>query len=374
LFAVFATVFAGGIWGTAQADDDNANTEQGVTAPPAHQAMRAELHTEIIKYQSIADEHIVDAQIEAIQQAMVAAQTSGEVVEILFDVNDTVNKGDIIVRLRSTEQIADLAAVQAQIKEAKARQKEASGDYKRFKKLSLKNAIAASKLDASKANLAAAKARLAALNANLKKAREQVKYTEVKAPYTGIVLARHVQVGEIAKVGSPVITGFSLDNLRAIAQVPQSMINNVRKHPKAYIRYKIADKQRQVDVEKLVVIPYVDKGHSFKVRLQLPEKTPDLYPGMFVKAVFQANQIERLLIPASSVTYRGEIRAVYVVEEDEQAQHIHMRQVRLGDRYGDQIEILSGLKVDEKIALDPIYAVVLLKEQRQAQTQKNSKH
>ena len=71
--------------------------------------------------------------------------------------------------------------------------------------------------------------------------------------------------------------------------------------------------------------------------------------------------MERLLVPADAVSRRSELSAVYVVDDET----VGLRQVRLGRRYGENIEILAGLSAGEQVAVDPVAAAIYLKESRQ---------
>ena len=91
-------------------------------------------------------------------------------------------------------------------------------------------------------------------------------------------------------------------------------------------------------------------SNTFRARLDLPENATDLFPGMFVKAGFVIGETDRLLIPAAALVRRGEVTAVYVVDAHGQ---VRMRQVRVGNRFDDSIEVLSGLTAGERVAIDP---------------------
>jgi hypothetical protein len=85
---------------------------------------------------------------------------------------------------------------------------------------------------------------------------------------------------------------------------------------------------------------------------------------MLVKVAFIVGQRQRLMVPADSLVYRSEVVALYVIDKNAQ---LSFRQVRVGDLFGDKIEILAGLDADENIALDPIQAGIHLKAQRERQ-------
>ncbi len=94
------------------------------------------------------------------------------------------------------------------------------------------------------------------------------------------------------------------------------------------------------------------------MRVDLPDGGPALYPGMIVKVGFVVGETKRLLIPAAAVVRRSELSAVYVASDD----RVTLRQVRLGRRYGDAVEVLAGLSEGEVVATDPVSAGIYLKE------------
>jgi RND family efflux transporter MFP subunit len=311
-------------------------------------AAPAELSTAEVHYVQAPQERILDALVEAVKQATVSSQTSGRVIEINYDVDDYVEKGAILLRFRDKEQRARYDAAQANFEEAQS-------DYKRTTELFEKKLVAKAMLDK-------AEARLKAARADRDQARENLEHTEVRAPYSGIVVKRHIEIGETAAVGEKLFTGLSLESLRATVNVPQDIINTIRSKQQARV---IIDRNggKSVLAESLTISPYADPvTHSFTVRVNLPAGDHQIYPGMFVKVGFVLDEIQQLVAPASAVTRRSEVSAVYVMDEKKR---LHYRQVRVGRRYGDtEIVILAGLSAGEKVVLDPIKAAVRYKEQQ----------
>jgi RND family efflux transporter MFP subunit len=299
------------------------------------------------RYVPIQDERHLDGLIEAVNQATVSAQTSGRVIKINYDVDDYVEKGAILLQFRDTEQRAGFDAAQANYEEALS-------EYRRIKDLYAKKLVARSALDK-------AEARLKATRAARDQARERLENTRVRAPYSGIVVKRHIEVGEVARVGQKLFTGISLEQLRATTNVPQDIINRVRKFKQARVILD-RDSQRSVEAASLTISPYADPvTHTFPVRVNLPKNDYHIYPGMFVKVAFEVGQQRRLVVPRVAVAHRSEVSAVYVVDEQ---QRVHYRQVRPGRALpDDRIEILAGLNEGEKVALEPVRATQFYKQQ-----------
>ena len=304
----------------------------------------------------------LDGNVEAVNQSTISAQTGGEVQQVLFDVDDYVEKGKLIVRLKDTEQKAQLIKAEGAMNEVEARLKETKDKHARIKGVFSKKLVSQADMDGATAELKAAEARFSSAKAGLEQAREQLGYTNISAPYSGIVTRRHIQVGEIAQPGKPLMTGISLDLLRVLVDVPQSVVTAVRRLGKAWIKLPAIG---TVTATRITVFPFADHtSNTFKVRIDLPRDVPGLFPGMFVKTAFALGEREVLAIPENAIVHRGEVTGVYVVNE---AGRISFRHIRPGNRLpGGLITVLAGLDKGEKVALDPIGAGVILKRQPQA--------
>ncbi len=328
-----------------------------VFAAPSDQS--AALDTVRVEKSKIPEERVFDGVVEAVNRATVSAQTSGRIVEVNFDVDDYVNKNDVIIRFRDTEQRAQLEAAKANEREAQAHLDQAQRNYERTKSIYERKLVAKSALDEASAQLNAARARVKATNAQVEQAQEQLDHTVVRAPYSGIVLERHVEVGETANPGQALMTGVSLEQLRVLVQLPQSFIGTIRNNGRASL---VRADGHRLTAEKLTVFPYADTAsHTFKVRVRLPSGTQGLFPGMLVKIAFVVGEDKRLLVPTEALVHRSEVTGLYVLADDGR---VGFRQVRIGPKYDDRVEVLSGLQEGERVALDPIRAGVVLKAQR----------
>jgi len=321
------------------------------SAPDTAPSVVASLVTEVVQPVAVPAERELDGKIEAVNQATVSAQTSGRVAEIFFDVNDFVPAGALIIKLRSTEQRAGLQQAEAARREATAREAEAQTRYTRIRDMYDRKVVPKAQLDQVATERDAAVARLAAAGAALDSAREGVAYTEVRAPYAGIVTARLVRVGEAVVPGTPLMSGLALEKLRVTVDIPQTLVEQVRQLNQAAVYVA----GRRIEATQVTIFPEADPAtNTFRARLELPANAPDLYPGMFVKVGFVTGESPRLLVPRSAVIARSEVTAVYVVAGNGR---VSLRQVRTGNGFGDRLEILSGLGAGERVALDPVAAL-----------------
>ena len=320
----------------------------GITAITANDDI-GELQTATASYEKAAIERVFDGTVEAVHQATVSAQTAGRISELNYDVDDFVEVGSVLVRFTDVEQSTALRQAKAQLAEARARRTESEEEYRRAQNLQERKLGSQRDLDSALAARDSAIARVAAAESAVEAAQQQVDYTVVKAPYAGIVTRRFVERGESVTPGQPLMSGLSLEQLRVAVDLPQTVATEVRKNPEA----SVITSEGRVESAKITLFPIADPvTNTFRVRLDLPSGQFGLYPGMFVKAVFPIGEAERLLIPEQAILHRSEVTAVYVVSVD----GVRLRQVRIGQQFGDHVEILSGLDAGEQVALDPVRA------------------
>ncbi|MBX3726836.1 MAG: efflux RND transporter periplasmic adaptor subunit [Xanthomonadales bacterium] len=319
-----------------------------------------DLATLEVRAVAVPRERVWDGVVEAVHQATLSAQTRGRVLELPYDVNDYVEAGAVVVRFTDVEQRSGARQAQAALAAAQAAFTEAEAEHRRIAEVYERRLVARSQLDQAVARRDAERARLDAARAAVREAGEQVDYTVIRAPYPGILTERHVEVGEAVQPGQPLVSGLSLDRLRVQVQVPQSDIAAIRAQGQAWV---LLDDGRRVRADRVVVFPYADPGsHSFRVRIELPEADTGLHPGMIAKVAFALGEGERLLLPERVLVRRSEVVAVYVVDEA----GVALRQVRVGHRHDELIEILAGLRDGERVAADPGRALAWLAGRREA--------
>lgn len=318
----------------------------------------------VVRAQAMPDEQVWDGVVEAVNQTTITAQTQARVVELPYDVNDVVAKGDVLVRFTDVEQKSARGAAQAQVVAAQADYQEAALSYERIEAVHAKGYVSTAQRDQARARRDAAQAALASARAQRDQVGQALDYTVLRAPYAGIVTRRFVQVGEAVQAGppspQPLISMQSLEALRVNVQVPQSAVDAIRRFQAAEVLLD-GDGARRVAASDVNVFPYADpQTHTFNVRLTLPGADSGLYPGMTVKVAFASGEAKRLLLPDTALVQRGELSGVYVLGEH----GVALRQLRLGHRYAGRVEVLAGLDDGERIATDPAAAARWLAERR----------
>ena len=272
-----------------------------------------------------------DGVVESVRQSVIAAQVAGNVVDIRVRAGDRVAAGQMLLR------IDGMAAEQAA---AAAR-----NEYARQEALYRKNYISKAALEQAKVQLAAATA--------------QSGYFLIKAPFSGVITEVNAKLGEMAMPGVPLMQIFDPSAMRVSAQVPQSQLASMSKSMTARVALAgMTDENQWLVPAAMEVLPAVDAHtHSGTIRLPLKQTNIDLVPGAFARVWVEmpagmngTTAAAPVWIPNASVLRRGEVNAVYV----KSAEGVFlMRQVRLGQTQGDQVQVLTGLLPDDEIAVDP---------------------
>jgi RND family efflux transporter MFP subunit len=295
-----------------------------------------------------------DGTVQAVRQTAIAAQVSGAVVALDVKAGDTVKAGQVLARLdaRAAQQTA--AVSDAQLLAARAAQEAADREFERQKQLFAQNYISRAALERAEAQHKSARAEVAAQLAGVGAARATSGFYVVKAPYAGVIADVAVVLGDMAMPGRPLMTLYDPAVLRVSVNVPQSAAG--RLGDDAVVQLEIAGlpaERQPVRATKLRVLPTADPAtHTVEIRLDLPAGLRGAKPGMFARAWLPTPTVGegRLYVPKQALVRRAELDGVYVIGSDGRPS---LRQVRVGQSVGADLEVLAGLSAGERVALDP---------------------
>lgn len=292
------------------------------------------------------------ATVEAERQSTVSAQVAGRIVDIYFRPGDSVQQGQVIMRIDATAANQEISGMQARVHEAQVQLDTSQKQYQRLKELFQQQYVSQAQLDKAEADYKSAQAQLNTLKAGLSQSTTTRNFTNITAPYSGVMSALHVEIGEMATAGKALATGYDPRYLRLSSYIPQSQVAAVSSGNKAYL--EINGQRNWLTAVKLAVIPAADaRTHSTEVRLSLPSDSR-LLPNQLAKVHFVTGSAQRLVVPASAVLQRSELNAVYIVKAQQKPQ---LRQIRLGKTLANGlVEVLAGIDAGEQVALDPVAA------------------
>ena len=306
-----------------------------------------------------AGQRSLDGALQPVRQATLAAQIGGNVLQLAVKAGDRVRSGQLVARVDERDAQAALARSDAGLAQAEAEARNARLAAERQRSLRAQGFVSQAALDQAETQSQAAQAGVLQARAGRSQAALQRSFSAITAPFDAVVLATHLEAGDLATPGRPIATLYAPGALRAVVQVPASMAGDARSA--SAVQVELPDGQRVTPVQRSL-LPGADAvSQTVEWRLELPTGTPSLLPGQAVRVHFQAAASAGaaaapsppLLLPASAVLRRGELTAVYAVRE----QGFVLRAVRTGaDRGAAGIEVMTGLKPGERVALDAVAA------------------
>ncbi|WP_222565371.1 efflux RND transporter periplasmic adaptor subunit [Novilysobacter antarcticus] len=316
--------------------------------------------------------------VVARRMATVSSKITGKVREVMIEEGQQVEAGDIMATLDPIDANAErnlaraqLAAARSQIDAAQAQSREAAANAARLQPLARQQLVSSAQYDQAVAERDALRSQLQTAQRNAQVAADRlaiadngVDNTVVRAPFTGVVIAKAAQPGEII---SPLSAGggftrtgigtiVDMDSLEVEVDVGEAYIGRVT--PKMPVEAVLnAYPDWRIPGSVIAIIPTADRGKAtVKVRVALDEKDPRIVPDMGVRVSFmeQAKTGEEapagVRVPAAAVVTRDGKDIAFVLGSDDT---VAQRAVEAGIATGSDRQVLSGLKAGETVVLDP---------------------
>jgi membrane fusion protein, multidrug efflux system len=294
------------------------------------------------------------------------ARVTGYVAQWLVDIGDPVKKDQIMAKIDTPDLDAQLDAAQAQLtaSEAEAKVKESDADFAKTTyvrwQTSPKGAVSEQEREDKKAHyessvaqLNAALARVNLDRANVDRLRYLTQFKEVSAPYDGVITERRIDIGDLVTAGStnttPLFGIAQFDRIRVFANIPQSARVDLSVGQMAHIR--AAELPGRVFEGAITRTSESEdpRARTLRVEIDLPNDDRALVPGVYVQVAFDLPSKPSIQVPAGALIFRGGGPQVAVIAEDET---VKFRDVRIARDDGKFVEIGSGLKEGDRVALN----------------------
>ncbi len=276
----------------------------------------------------------VTGQVTAVTQATLSSKVRGTIQELRVREGSIVTRGQTLVVLDNRDLKAELARAEAESENAKAH-------LRRMEQLFTSEAVSRQELEnATRAYKVAEAGRKGVL--------AQLSYTEIKAPFAGVVTEKKVEAGELASPGQLLLKLEDPQRLRLEATVAEGDLKAVSRGDKIPI---VIDALNGAPLYGVVsqILPTGDPAtHTFLVKIDVPP-TPGLKSGMFGRMQLDKGVSETTVVPRSAVVERGELTGVFTIGPDMTAR---LRWIKVGRAVGDDVEVLSGLTVGERVLAD----------------------
>ena len=297
-------------------------------------------------------------------KASVSAEVMGRLEYLGVREGSTVKQGEVIARIKSDDYHAALGAAHARAEQLRLEAEQADRDLKRAEELSKRNVIAVSDLENARTKRASSLAAADAAQGDAALAQANYDHTFVHAPFSGTVLRKDAEVGEIVAPSSAgggltrtaIVTMADLSTLEVEVDVNEAYIAQVRNGQKCRITLDAYPDTSFAGVARQVV-PTADRQKAtVQVKVSILDRDPRILPEMGAKVEFlreadtpATTAPRRVLVPGSAVVHGAGGDKVWVVSEGKAA----ARSVDVGPARGDQIEIRRGLEGGETIVIGP---------------------
>jgi RND family efflux transporter MFP subunit len=345
--------------------------------------------TEPVRQESMKRSVDLVGTLAAVDEVTISSEAEGKVSKLLADLGDRVKAGSVLIELDSekqqynydqqkatlaralaqygapdsqhlppVERTPDVQKANADLVQAKQAQERADELFKRklVPQQTLDDANAAyqskkASYDSSLQNAQNLRASIQVSEANVKLADRELRDTAIRAPFDGIVEKRMVNLGELVKMQMPVMAVVRVDPLKVVAEIPEKMApwisggQSVELHVDAYPDKVFTGKISRIS-------PAVNTAtRAFPFEAVVPNAETVLKPGTFARVHIQSGKIDDVMtLPYTAMQYRYGVNRVFVVNGDT----LNARELKVGDRLGDRIEIISGVKAGDQVAMTDI--------------------
>lgn len=286
--------------------------------------------------------------IEAVNSANLSTRMMGFVDKIYANVGDKVQNGQLLLRINNADISAKLGQVNAGITEANAAFANAEKDYKRFTSLFSENSASQKELDDITANYNMAKARVEAAKQMKNEVNAQLSYSNIRAPFTGVVTNKFIKEGDMANPGIPLLEVEAPGSFQVLAMVPESEILQIKSGTQVIVMVKSLNETVKGKVTEISTSAK-NTGGQYMVKILLEKSSKNLRSGMFATVQFPLEKSEKstnnsVRVPLDAIVTQGQLSGIYTVSQSNTAL---LRWLRLGQTFGDEVEVLSGLNSDE---------------------------
>jgi RND family efflux transporter MFP subunit len=301
--------------------------------------------------------------VRAFETSQLSSQVMGTLVVVRVREGDRIRRGEVLAVIDDAAAKAALerasAAELASGQELAAAESDlalAESTLARYQILFDKQIISRQQFDETKARQQAAlahrdlaQAGQAQTKAAVTEARTAFAYTRIQAPFDGVVTERKLDPGAMANPGLPILVVEDTGKYRLEATVNESDLRYVRLGQQVPVVVEALERPEQKG-RVAQIIPAADPGsRSFLVKIEIPA-TANMRSGLFGRALFSRGEKPALLIPQSAVVQRGQLRAIYAIDQNKIAS---LRYVTLGRAAGMQVEVLAGIQNGDSVVQSP---------------------
>jgi RND family efflux transporter MFP subunit len=292
-------------------------------------------------------------QTQAYIQSPIFAQTTGYLKRWYFDIGAKVKAGDVLAEIDTPQVDQQLNQAKANLRQAQAALDLARVTYARDQDLLQRKVIARQDFDTAESDFRSKEATVNANAAAVSQLQALEDFKRVRAPFTGVVIARNTDIGQIVNAGSgaPLFTMAQVSPLRIYVNVPERMAGYVQVSGPATITFnefpgqkfqgKVVRTARAIDPNSRTLLTEIDVAND----------SEQLLPGAYTPVHLDTSGPQSLLIPANALLFRSEGTALGVVGPDGR---VRIKKIKIGRDLGGQLEIVDGVSPTDQVIVNPV--------------------
>jgi RND family efflux transporter MFP subunit len=331
-----------------------------------------------VKQGARKSELVLPGNIQAVTEAPVLARASGYIKKRYVDIGDRVKDGQLLAEIDAGELDQQVQQAKASVEQTRSALDQATANlqqgktnsemsrltYERWSALVQKGAVSRQDADTYKAQYEAsgqsvqalekavsvAKSNIAVAEANLGRLTEMQSYLKVRAPFDGVITLRNVDTGALVNDGSTLLFRIAqTERLRTYVNVPQADATSIRVGQQAELKIPDLPSKSFTGTVTRTANSLDPVTRTLLAEVQVPNTGGLLLPGMYSEVSFTTPRKEPpLLIRADALIVRGNGNTVAVVGDDNV---VHFQKVEVGRDYGDQMEIVGGLEMGQRVVI-----------------------
>jgi RND family efflux transporter MFP subunit len=299
---------------------------------------------------------VLPSTLQAYVESPIYARTNGYLVKWYHDIGSRVKKGDLLADIQTPEVDQQLMQARADLVTAQANERLSEITQVRYNELLKTDGVSQQEVDNANGDLAAKKAIVQSSAANVRRLEELKSFQKVYAPFTGVVTQRNIDIGTLINAGNggtsqQLFYLAQTDPMRVYVNVPEANAPSIHKGLVAYLELTQYPGQK-FQGEVVRTAEAIDMAtRTLLTEVDVPNKDGLLLPGGYAQVHLQVHVSGAgLEVPVNALLFRSEGLRAVVIDSNH---HVHLQPLDIGRDYGTSLEVLTGLKPDDWIVLNP---------------------
>jgi RND family efflux transporter MFP subunit len=312
------------------------------------------------KLGSPSEELVLPGNTEAFTDTPIYARTNGYLKRWYVDIGAHVKAGQLLAEIETPEVDQQLRQARAQLATAEADSRLSKSTAERWKNLRKTDAVSPQETEEKVGDMESKNAMEDAARANVRRLEQTQSFQKIYAPFSGIITARNVDIGDLISAGSSgtakeLFHLAAVGQIRVYIQVPQ--LNARSAMPGTPVELALPEMPGQLIAAHVARTSNAmdPASRTLRVEIDVDNAKEQLVPGEYVQVHIKlASPSNTLIVPVNGVLFRSEGISAVVVHGD----HVELQPITIGRDFGDELEVTSGLSQNERIVINPPDSIV----------------